>query len=83
MKQFIHDLYMMPEFFRGKRLGQIWLEPVKDGAKEWKCLPGSNKLNSASDAYKRLHMLARSFFSMGIALMVSAGAMMIIQLAHV
>jgi len=81
MKQFIQDLCMMPEFYRGKRQGQIWLEPEKDGAKECKCLPGSHKLNSASNAYKRLHMLAQSFFSLGVALMVSAGAMIIIQLA--
>ncbi len=83
MKQFIQDLCMMPEFYRGKRQGQIWLEPEKDGAKECKCLPGSNKLNSASNAYKRLNILAHSFFSMGVALMVSAGAMMIMQLAHI
>jgi|GEM_PF-3886870 len=81
MKQFIQDLCMMPEFYRGKREGQIWLEPVKDGAKECKCLPGSNKLNCASDAYKRLHMLAHSFFNLGLALLVSAGALLIIQLA--
>jgi len=82
MKQFIQDLCMMPEFYRGKRQGKIWLEPVKGGAKKCKCLPGSNKLNSASDAYKRLNILAHSFFSLGLALLVSAGAMMIIQLAN-
>jgi len=81
MKQFIQDLCMMPEFYRGKRQGQIWLEPEKNGAKECKCLPGSHKLNSASDAYKRLRMLAHSFFNLGVALLVSAGALLIIQLA--
>ena len=72
---------MMPEFYRGKRQGQIWLEPEKNGAKECKCLPGSHKLNSASDAYNRLHILAHSFFNLGVALLVSAGALLIIQLA--
>jgi len=81
MKQFIQDLCMMPEFYRGKRQGQIWLEPVKDGEKECKCLPGSHKLNSASDAYNRLYILAHSFFNLGVALLVSAGALLIIQLA--
>ena len=83
MKLFIQDLSMMPEFYRGKRQGQIWLEPVKGGAKECKCLPGSNKLNSASEAYRRLHILTHSFFSLGLALLVTAGALMIMQLAHI
>ncbi len=83
MKQFIQDLSMMPEFYRCKRQGQIWLEPKGDGEKECKCLAGSNRLNLTSEAYQRLQALAGSYVNVGLALLISGGAMIIMQLARI
>ncbi len=83
MKQFIQDLAMMPEFYRGKRQGKIWLEPREHGIKKCRCQAGSNTLSRASAAYTRLQGLLDSYLHILLVLLVSGGAMVIIQQAHI
>ncbi len=86
MKQFIQDLSLMPDFYRCKRQGQIWLEPMKDGSVICKSLTtqvNANELKCASEAYQRLNNLLGGYFHVACALLMGAGALLIVRIAQI
>ncbi len=83
MKTFLQDLAKMPEFYRYKRQGLIWLELNSNRSIIFKCQHASDKLVSAGHAYERLNALMVRYVSTCGALGLLAGALVIAQLARV
>ncbi len=86
MKQFFQDLSLMPDFYRCKRQGKIWLEPMQDGSTICKSLTtqtDSNELKCASEAYLRLTSLLGGYFHVACALLMGAGALLIVRVAQI
>ncbi len=86
MKQFIQDVSLMPGFYRGKRQGKIWLEPMRDGSIICKSLATQadlTELKCASEAYLRLTSLLGGYFHVACALLMGAGALLIVRFAQI